>query len=503
MRRVLMAAACALALAPLAAWAGKGDDTLNAAFSNEVTTLDNYKETGREGLVIARLIYDNLLYKDFDSGEIVPALASSYAFADDRTIDFIIRDGVKFHDGTTLTADDVVYTLNLVSSKEYDARYQVAVNWIEKAEKTGDDKVRLTMKSPYPLALEMLAGNLPIYPKAYYEKVGSEGMSVKPVGTGPYRMVEVTPGTRFVMERFEDHYAGSPKGKPAIGNVVIRVLPEANTQYAEMLNGQLDWIWKIPPDEAKKLGRSDRIEIKHAAIMRVAYINLNPAFQDGKSPLADVRVRQAIHHAINREAIQKAFVGEASKLVHAVCNPIQFGCTDDVAKYPYDPEKAKALMKEAGYADGFPIELVVASTPRPQVEAIAADLGKIGIDVTVNEQQWASAADLWRSGKAPMAMANWGSYGIGDVGLTTSHYFGDTDENHVKDREVIDWLATGDTSVDPKVRQEAYAKALRKISEGAYWVPLWTFNVIYAINKDLSFELSPDEFARFFKARWK
>lgn len=503
MRRGLIAAACALALAPTGAWAGKADDTLNAAFSNEVTTLDNYKETGREGLVIARLIYDNLLYKDFEKGEIVPALASSYAFVDDRTIDFVIRDGIKFHNGETLTADDVVYTLNLVSSEEYGARYQVAVSWIEKAEKTGENTVRLTMKSPYPLALEMLAGNLPIYPKAYYEEVGSEGMGVKPVGTGPYRMVEVTPGSRFVMERFEDHYEGSPKGRPAIKNVIVRVLPEANTQYAEMLNGQLDWIWKIPPDEASKLGRSDEIEIKNAAIMRVAYINLNPAFQDGKSPLADLEVRRAIHHAINREAIQKAFVGEASKLVHTVCNPIQFGCTDDVAKYPYDPEKAKALMAEAGYADGFPMELVVASTPRPQVEAIAADLGKIGIDVSINEQQWASAADMWRKGQAGMSMANWGSYGIGDIGLITSHYFGDTDENHVKDPEVIEWLETGDTSVDPAVRQEAYGKALKKISEGAYWVPLWTFNVIYAVSKDLEFELSPDEFARFFNASWK
>lgn len=484
-------------------WAGKADDTLNAAFSLEVTTLDNYKETGREGLVIARLLYDNLLYKDFSTNEIVPALAESFEFIDDTTIEFRLRQGVTFHNGDILTAEDVVYTLNLVSSEEYGARYQVAVDWIAQAEKIDDHRVRLQMKAPYPLALEMLAGNLPIYPKAYYEEVGPEGMGIRPVGTGPYRLMEMTPGTRFVLKRFEDHYADSPKGRPAIENVIIRVLPEPNTQYAEMMNGQLDWIWKIPPDEARNLGRSDRIEIKSTPIMRVAYINLNPNHNGGDSPLADLRVRQAIHHAINREAIKNAFVGEGSQLIHTVCNPLQFGCTDDVPRYDYDPDKARELLAEAGYANGFTMEMVVSGTPRPQVEAIAADLGRVGINVTLNEQQWASATNLWREGRAAMNMGNWGSYGIGDIGLITSHYFGNTDENHVKDPEVIEWLHIGDTSVDSRVREENYAKALRRISEGAYWVPLWTFNVIYAVNKELDFELDPDEFARFFNARWK
>lgn len=494
--------ACILAFSS-ATWAGKTDDTLNAAFSLEVTTLDNYKETGREGLVIARLLYDNLLYKDFSSGEIVPALAESFEFVDDTTIEFHLRQGVTFHNGDELTADDVVYTLNLVSSEEYGARYQVAVDWIDLAEKLGDYQIRLHMKAPYPLALEMLAGNLPIYPRTYYEEAGPEGMGVRPVGTGPYRLVEMTPGTRFVMTRFEDHYADSPKGRPAIENVIVRVLPEPNTQYAEMMNGQLDWIWKIPPDEARNLGRGDRIEIKSTPIMRVAYINLNPNHNNGESPIADLRVRQAIHHAINREAIKNAFVGEASRLIHTACNPIQFGCTDDVPKYEYDPDKARALLSEAGYPDGFSMEMVFSGTPRPQVEAIASDLSQVGIRITLNEQQWASATNLWREGRAAMNMGNWGSYGIGDIGLITSHYFGNTDENHVKDPEVIEWLRVGDTSVDPRVREDNYAMALRRISEGAYWVPLWTFNVIYAVNNDLDFDLDPDEFARFFNASWK
>src|SRR3981189_296146 len=189
--RVVAAITCAIfvAAAP-SALAGKGADTLTLAFRQEITTLDNYQEPSREGLILARLIYVSLLDKDMKTGEFKPELATSWRYGDDRPLEFELRHGVKFHDGTPMTADDVVYTLNLVSTKEYNARYQIAAPWIETPEKANDYKVRLIIKKPYPLALEMLAGNLPIYPKAYYEKAGPSGMGVKPVGTGPHPLVD-------------------------------------------------------------------------------------------------------------------------------------------------------------------------------------------------------------------------------------------------------------------------------------------------------------------------
>src|SRR5690606_489795 len=357
---------------------------LNAAFSAEVTTLDSYKESGREGLVLARLLYDSLLNKDMTTGEFRPELAESYKVVDDETHDFKLRQNVKFHNGEPMTADDVVYTLNLVSSKEYNARYQIAVEWIERAEKLGEYDVRLHMKRPNPLALEMLAGNLPIYPKAYYEKVGSQGMSVKPVGAGPYKLVEMTPGTRYVLERFEDYYEGSPKGAVKIKRMIVRALPESNTQYAELVNGQLDWIWRVPPDDARNLGRQKNVEISNAQIMRFAYISINPNYMDGKSPLADVRVRRAINMAVDKAGIVKALIGGASQPIASACNPLQFGCETNVTTYPFDTAKAKALLAEAGYPDGIKIELYFTSLPRIQAEAIAATLGKAGIQVTLN-----------------------------------------------------------------------------------------------------------------------
>jgi len=502
-RAAVVAAILMGGLTAAPAWAGKGDDTLNVAFSQEVTSMDNYQEPSREGLIMMRLIYDCLLEKDMKTGEFKPELAKSYRFVDDKTLEFELRQGVKFHDGSTMTADDVVYTLNLVSSKDYNARYQIAVNWIDRAEKIDDYKVRLIMKKPYPLALEMLAGNLPIYPKAYYEKAGKSGMAVKPVGSGPYKLVELTPGSRFVFERFDGYYADSPKGHAAIKRIVARTIPEANTQYAEVSNGQLDWIWRLSPDAARNLSRRPNLEVKSAEILRFAYISFYPGFGDGKSPLADVRVRRALNYAINRPAIIKAFVGGASQVLNTACHPLQFGCATDVASYSYDPAKAKQLLAEAGYPQGFSVDLLSAGNPSAQVEVIMADLAKVGVKAKLTDQQYAAALTNWRDGKFPMFMINWGSYGIADSSLAVSPFFSGTSDDPIKDPELVKLLKEADTSIDANQRKADFSQALKKIADQAYWVPLWTFSITTAQTKDLDFSLSPDEFARFYEAKWK
>lgn len=456
LKRTLAAGLCGVSmlLGTGLTYAGKTDDTFNVAFSVEPTTMDTYKETTREGNILARLVYDCLIEKDMATGEFKPAIASAFRVIDDMTIDFDLRTDVKFHDGTAMTADDVVYTLNLVSSKEYGARYQIAVDWIDNVEKTGEHSVRIKMKRPYPLALEMLAGNLPIYPKAYYEKVGPSGMATKPVGAGPYKLVDVTPGARYVFEKFDDYYSGSPKGMPAIKRIIVRVLPETNTQYAELMNGGLDWVWKVSPDDAKKLASRPDLQVESTEILRFSFIEVNPNFDNKNSPFANVKVRQALNYAINRPGIIKAFVGGAAKVAYAPCSHLQFGCTYDVPHYDYDPAKAKALLTEAGYPNGFSTELTVASTPKEQAEVIAANLAAVGVNVKLNFQQYAPALTAWREGKVPLLMGNWGSYGVADSGLSVSQYFTGTADDLVKDQNVIDLLKAADTSMDRIFREK-------------------------------------------------
>ncbi len=493
--------AAAILAAP-AALAGKADDTLNVGFQGEVASLDYYMGSSRNNLIIARHLYDTLIIKDQATNEFKPALAESFKVIDDTTLDFEIRGGVKFHDGSTLTADDVVYTLNKVSDPDYGAVYQIAVRWIKSAEKTGPSTVRLKMKEPYPPALEWLAGFLPIYPKTYYEKVGKEGMGTKPIGTGPYKLVSMTPGTRWTLTRFDDHYAASPKGRPAIGNLNMRVLPEINTQIAELMTGKLDFIWKIPADQADRMRDRPNLQVKDQSILRVAFIQPNII---DESPLRDRRVREAILRAIDREQIKQAFWGSGARVVHTPCNPRQFGCFDGVAKYSYDPGKAKALLAEAGYGNGFSLKVLTSPQRimRQSGEAIAGQLAKIGITLEYDFQQYASHREKWDRGGTPLSYMTWGSWGIGDVALITSYFFREAKVNKSRDPDVMKWLALADTTMDRAKRREAYKKALIKIAEEVYWIPLWTYSLTYAMGDKLAFTVDGDEILRFFNAKWK
>lgn len=495
--RKLLAAAASLVVCH-AAVASKADDTFNVAFDGAPATLDAYKESDRPGLALARMVYTGLIQKDAQTGKFEPALASSYKFVDDKTMEFTLRSDVLFHDGSKFTADDVVYTLNLVSSKDYNARFQNTVSWIDKVEKVSDNVVRIRMKTPFPLALEMLSENLPIYPKRYYEANMSQ-MGSKPIGTGPYRMIESQPGSRYVFERF-DSYFGK---KPAIKRLVVRILPDMNTQYAELLGGGLDWVWRLPPDAARKMSAQQALDVKTVSILRISYISINPRFQDGKSPLANVKVRQALNMSINREAIRNALIGGASKLTNSACNPLQFGCATNVQGYSYDVAGAKKLMAEAGYPNGFAMDMVVAYPPRAIFEVVASNLAQIGVKVNLIEQQFATATTSWREGRAPLLAAAWGSYGIGDVALVTSNFFGGGADDQVKNPEVIKLLKEADTSVDAAYRKQRYEQALKIIAAEAYWVPLWNHSLSYAQTKAVNFSVDADEFPRFYKASWK
>ncbi len=483
------------------AMADKANNTLNVAFAAEPEPLDTYKIAGRQGLILARHIYDGLLYKNLDTGEIVPALAESWEFTGPLTMEFTLRKGVKFHNGADFSADDVVETLNKVITPEYGTRYSISVDWIESVEKLDDYKVRVNMSKPFAGAVEMLADALPIYPHEFFAENGSEGMAATPIGTGPYKLVSQDPGIRYELDRFEDHYEGSPKSGATIDKIIVRTMPEMNTQYAELMSGDLDWIWRIPPDQAKQL--ESRVQIISAPIMRIGYVGFAPEALGGDSPIVKKRVRQALIHATNRGAITDAFAGGASKVLNTACNPAQFGCEQDVTSYEYDPEKARALLTEAGYEDGFEMEMAFAAMPRPTAEAIAADLAKVGVTLILNEQQYSSGIGKWRAKELPAFFSNWGSYGIGDTAFILSNFFGGGDDDLVQDSELAGWLNEADTASDREVRAENYSLAVKKIADEAYWMPMYNFNVNYGLSNDLNFTPHPDEFARWWRSSWK
>lgn len=503
LRKLLIAGAALMNISGISiqsAYAGKADDTLNAAFKNEIETLDYYKAVSREALSVGRLLYDGLLSKDFSNGQFKPEIASSYKFTSDKEIEFKIRKDVKFHNGEPLTAEDVAFTLNLVSRPEFDARYAISVNWIDKAEVIDAETVKLTMKSVYPVALEMLAGNIPIYSRKYYEAVGPQGMAVKPIGTGPYKLTDLTPGAAVKLERFDQYYTGGQKENPKISKIHFRILKEQNTQYAELFNGKLDWIWRVPKDDIARVGSRAGLKTDSRPIMRFDFLAMNVKVPN--SPLADVRVRRAINYAINRKDIRDAFRGETSPIINSACNPVQFGCETNVTTYGYDPAKAKALLKEAGVSN-IKLNMVIRAEGVAIAEAMKANLAAVGINVQLNSLQYSTAVEQWRSLKQDLSLGDWGSYGIGDVALGAGTYFSGTGDDVVADPDIVPLMKNAGSTLDPEKRKKMYSEGLKLIADRAYWVPLWVWNLNTAMSSDLKLTVNPDEFIPFYDAEWK
>ena len=196
---LLAAAGAALLAAP--AMADKANDTLVWITTFEPPTYNYYDQTLREGTILSRHLWDSLFWRDLETGEYVPHLATKIEYAGPKTIDITLREGVTFHNGEKFDADDVVYTLTMVNDPENKLANRNSVRWISRAEKTGEYSVRLHLDEIFAPAIEYLSTSVVIYPNEYYEKVGKDGYGRAPVGTGPYSAAEVVPGKRLVMKK--------------------------------------------------------------------------------------------------------------------------------------------------------------------------------------------------------------------------------------------------------------------------------------------------------------
>jgi peptide/nickel transport system substrate-binding protein len=486
------------------AQAQKSADNLRIVFRDALTNIDPYYNQLRVGIVLHHMAWDGLVYRDPDTFKVVPLLATEWKQVDPLTLDFTLRQGVKFHDGSSFTADDAVYTINLVSSPDSKVSTPSNYSWIDHAEKTGDYAIRVKFKKPTPAALDSFALVVPMYPKAYREKVGAEAYAKAPIGAGPYKVTSVEPGVSATFERFDGYWAGSPKGKAAIKNISVRYVPDAATEMTELLAQRADWIWQFNPDQAAGVNRMPNLQTVFKESMRIGFLSIDAAGRSGAdNPLTKQKVRQAIWYAIDRQTIADKLVTNGSRVPLAPCYPTQFGCDGDAAvKYTYDPAKAKALLAEAGYPNGFDIDFVSYMLPAWEA-AVQNYLQAVGIKANLQHMQVQAAIERINKGQAPLNFGSWGSYSINDVSAILPNYFTFGDADYARDPEVKRLLEEGGATNDAEKRHQAYAEALKRMTEQAYWLPMFTYTTSYAYTKSLEFTPYSDELPRFYLCKWK
>lgn len=492
---------------PVSASAGKEDNTLVVAFEKPLTTVDRLYSIQREGLILSRLTDDGLFYVNPDTLEFEPLAAESYEWVNETTLDVTVRDDVFFHDGSRMTADDVVYTFEWVLDDDSDtSRGPVIQSWLESVEKVGPDTVRFNLHLPYPMALRDMAISIPVRKQGTYD--GTDGVDNaaedRPLnGIGPYRIKEFSAGREIVIERFENYYQASPKANPAIETMVFRVIPDQGTQQAELLSGGIDMMMGVPPDVADNISHLPGVERKEGNDIRIGYITLDAAgYSDPDSPFTNLKVRQAVNHAINREEITRYLVRGSAEVVPYACHPRQFGCNADGPTYPYNPEKARQLLAEAGYPDGFSFKLW-AYREKIIAEAVVNDLKAVGLDVDLRFVKLNVFAKVRNDKDMEAFFASYGSGGTADASASTGVHFAlNSARNYTGDEALAQTVLAAERTIDPDKRKRLYRQALNRIAEQAYWVPMFSYSQNYLLSPGLEFPVPKDGVPRFWQASW-
>ncbi|MFC4104045.1 ABC transporter substrate-binding protein [Paenibacillus xanthanilyticus] len=468
-------------------------DTLIVARGGDSAALDPSIVTDGESFKATQQIFDTLLDYKEGTTEVEGALAESWeTSADGLTYTFKLRQGVKFHDGTDFNADAVVFNFNRWldpkspfkfegdSFDYFDSMFGPDGSRVIKEVKAVDaSTVQFTLNKPQAPFLQNLA--MPAFaiasPKAVEEK--KEKFKSEPVGTGPFVFKEWKRNESITVEKNPEFWQ---EGLPKLNRVIITVIPDNSARFTALQNGEIDMMEGVNPDDLGKLEGDANLQKIERASFNVGYLGFNLK----KAPFDNVKVRVALNHAVNKEGIINAFYGGLAVPAKNPMPPSTLGYNDDVQDYPYDLEKAKQLLAEAGYPNGLPDPLTFYAMPvaRPYMpdgkkvaEAIQADFEKIGVKTNIVSPEWATYLDDTQKGeKDDLYMLGWqGDNGDPDnflYALLDKDSIGSNNYSFYSNEEVHKLLVAGQSETDPAKREALYKQAQVLIKADAPWVPL-------------------------------
>jgi peptide/nickel transport system substrate-binding protein len=353
---------------------------------------------------------------------------------------------------------------------------------------------QLITKAPYPLVLERFYTTFP-YDKKWCQKVGEKVIAEKPNGTGAYRLVEWEKGSKAVFVANPDYWR---KGLPKIKNVTIRVIPESSTRIAELMNHGVNLISKLDPDKCSMIEEKKGLKVLETPSHRIVFWQFDSMGRAGKTPLTDIRVRKAIWHAIDREKIIDVMFKGHAELLNTCLSPFDFAYDESLKGYEFNPQKAKDLLKEAGYPNGLELDVMYYYPISHQFnQAAMGYLDKVGIKLKMKNYvgNIGQAIKVRDSGKAhDVGNFGWASYMLLDPdGLLPFWFVKSSKKCYTDDPELEKWILEARYSFDKNKRLKLYKKAQKRVIEKAYWMPVLAKKSIYGADSSLLINLNPIE----------
>ena len=485
------------------------------AIESEIPRLDPHITFGGSNKRVVFSVFEGLVKRDranidfkstydnpenFESPQIVGQLASSWEVLDDgKRYRFVLRRGVNFHDGETFNADSVIFNFRRIIDPNFKYFYKGAnalksgpLQFVTSVKKIDDYKVDFILSRSWSPFLSQMSGwlapGLPlIMSPNSIKKYGNEDVNNNPSGTGPFKVTKIEPGIKIITERNKNYWNGP---QPYLDSITYIIMPEQSTRVFALERGEVDIITQLSPDNIVRLKKQGFKVIESPISNQMWYMAINVS----ESPFNDVRVRKAVNYAINREAI-------TNLLLQGICIPsdnIVFPTSPLYSTnegYPYNPQKAKQLLKEAGYSEGFKTSIRVPTSgssmliPVPMAEWIQRDLNKIGIQLEIITNDWVTYLGFWLKGLQK------------GEGFNVMSWASDYDEFWAKDLFTVGSFGNGGHVDDPFI-QKAFVKyqdvdteeeqldvakqIFDKIHDSAYTVPICSEKINILTSKKLN-----------------
>jgi peptide/nickel transport system substrate-binding protein len=455
-------------------------------FGEEADTLDPHMTT----LIVPETIQENIfdrLVRISSTGKVVPHVATSWEWVEPTRLRLKLREDVYFHDGSQLTAEDVAYNFERVGDPKVMSPIASRVPQVSEVVVIDPFTVDLVLPETNAEALTALA-RLMIVPQHVVEEVGAEAFAQNPVGSGPFRFVEWRRGVHILLEASEDYWGG----RPEIDRAFFKNVPEAATRVAELRTGRADIVANIPAESATD---GPGYTIETAPSTRRLFMTMDTSH----APFDDVRVRQALNHAIDKDSIVKFILGGYATVTNGYLGPNwdeEYNL--ERSPYPYDPERARELLAEAGYANGAPFVFTypVGRYPKDSEigETVGAMLAEAGFDVELDPKDPSTYGTMaFRELSLQVGLSQ--GTGFPSAEVTRNGYWNrGVSIRWFDDEQLLDMVQEARTTVDQGARLEILSAIDEYVFEQAVFGFLFSYDDIWGVSNRI--EWAPDPATR-------
>jgi peptide/nickel transport system substrate-binding protein len=474
----------------------------------DATTMDPNDQRETPTANVITNMFDALFRRDVDGG-LIPWLATEVTAVDELTWELELREGVTFHNGEPFNAEVAKFNFDRLTDPERPLNTSDLWTSVESTEVTGDYTIRVTTSRPLATFLTQLT-QIYMVPKTYIEENGADFFASNPVGTGPFTFVRWNRDQEVVMRANPDYW----QGPPTIEELVIRPIPENSSRVAELLTGGVDIITNLAPEAVGVVNNSGIAQAATVPSIRNIFIVLNVT---GEGPLNDPLVRTALNYAVDKETIINTILGGDGVAVGCPLNTYMFGYVEDLCEpFPFDPERARELLAEAGYPDGFGFTMGSPDgrylNDRQVAEAVVGQLAEVGVQAELRVQEWSTYVGqiLERQVPTDAWLIGWGNSQFDADNSIYSLLYGGTVED-APGGVVFSYLFNNDldvrllearATVDQDRRAELYAEALQIIRDEAPWIFLYQQEDIYGVSNRVNWSPRPDELIWAYDVDW-